>query len=73
MEIRNCRKCYTVKRQKGSELINEYNPLILQHWGANMDIQFIGSTYGAASYVCSYICKREADSLKMKLTEVQRN
>ena len=65
-EIRNCRKCYTIKRQKGSEHINEYNHVLLQHWGANMDIQFIGSVFGAASYVCSYICKKEADSLKYK-------
>ena len=37
--------------------------------GANMDIQFIGSVFGAVSYVCSYICKKEADSLTFKLTE----
>lgn len=46
-------------------MINSYNPVVLRHWRANMDIQVISNAEGAAYYVCSYICKSEPDELKM--------
>ena len=72
-ELLSSARCYTLKREKGAENINAYNPILLREWGANMDIQFVGSAHGAAAYVCSYICKKESDFLKSKLTEVQKN
>ena len=56
----------------GDAYINPYTPTLLYLWNANMDIQFIGSVFDAAKYVCSYVCKREADKLRQVLTEVQR-
>lgn len=44
-------------------MINSYNPVVLRHWRANMDIQVRSNGEGAAYYVCSYICKSEPDEL----------
>ena len=45
-------------------MINPYNPSLLRAWGANMDIQMVGSVYGAAEYVCHYMCKDEPQQLR---------
>jgi hypothetical protein len=71
-QLQTSSKCYFIERQRGAEYINPYNPIILNEWEANMDMQFVGCVKGAAAYVCSYICKRESDNLRLKLTEVQR-
>ena len=44
-------------------MINPYNPSLLRAWGANMDIQMVGSVYGA-EYVCHYMCKDEPQQLR---------
>jgi ATP-dependent DNA helicase PIF1 len=36
------KKIYNLRRTKQEERINDYNPLLLLLWKANMDIQFIG-------------------------------
>ena len=41
-------------------MINPYNPQLLLAWQANMDIQMVGSVFGAAMYVSHYICKDES-------------
>jgi hypothetical protein len=66
-------KCYTLKRAVGEEYINPYNPTLLLEWNANMDIQFVGGVYGAAKYICSYVCKRESDQIRQALSEVRKN
>jgi hypothetical protein len=50
-------------------MINAYNPTILLHWQANMDIQMVDGPLGVAYYVCSYICKSEPNTLKLALSE----
>jgi len=44
-------------------MINPYNPQLLLAWQANMDIQMVGSVFGAAMYVSHYICKDESQAL----------
>lgn len=61
--------CYVLQRFPGSEFINPYNKDILCVWNANMDIQLVGSTQGAANYVCSYICKEESDEIHKTIHE----
>ena len=46
-------------------MINPYNPQLLLAWQANMDIQMVGSVFGAAMYVSHYICKDESQALKV--------
>ena len=62
-----------MKRSAGEEFINPYNSVILYEWNANMDIQFVGGVYGAAKYICSYVCKRESDQIRQALSEVREN
>ena len=50
-DIGNKARFYVLKREQGDEYI------ILRAWGANMDLQMVGSVYGAAQYVCHYMCK----------------
>ena len=67
---RNKGKFYNTRRRKEDVMINSYNPMILRHWRANMDIQIICNAEGAAYYVCSYICKSEPDELKNALGQL---
>lgn len=70
---KNKGKFYTTKRTSKDVMINSYNPDILRHWRANMDIQMICNAEGAAYYVCSYICKSEPDELKNALGQLIHN
>lgn len=63
-------KFYETKRSVNDTMVNPFNPVILRHWKANMDIQMIGGPYGIACYICSYICKAEPDNLKNALAEL---
>ena len=45
---------YEIKRRRVDSYINAYNPTVLQHWQANMDIHVIGNAESAAYYVCAY-------------------
>ena len=51
---------YELRRQPNECWINAYNPILLTHWDANMDIQLVGSTLGMAYYLTTYICKPES-------------
>ena len=56
-DVGNKARFYILKRDKGAEYINPYNPDLLRAWQANMDIQMVGSVYGAAKYVCQPVYK----------------
>ena len=43
--------------------VDPYNPVILKHWRANMDIQLVGNDDSCAFYVCKYVCKAEPEEL----------
>ena len=60
----NKARFYVIKREPGAEMVNPYNEHILRAWRANMDIQVVGSVYGAALYVTHHICKDESQVLK---------
>uniref|UniRef100_A0A1X7V6J1 Uncharacterized protein n=1 Tax=Amphimedon queenslandica TaxID=400682 RepID=A0A1X7V6J1_AMPQE len=48
-------------------MINPYNPDLLKAWIANMDIQVVGNVYGAAKYVCHYMCKDKLEQIKQQI------
>ena len=64
IDVGNKARFYVLRRAQGAEMINPYNPSLLRAWGANMDIQMVGSVYGAAEYVCHYMCKDEPQQLR---------
>ncbi|KAI8519366.1 hypothetical protein Bbelb_026230 [Branchiostoma belcheri] len=55
---------YVTKRTQQDIWINAYSPTLLLHMQSNMDIQMIGSKYGAAYYACMYISKAEPENLQ---------
>ena len=58
-------KPYETKRTEKDCYINAFNPVILDFWHANMDIQMVGTAESAAFYVCAYLCKSEPDDLNL--------
>lgn len=61
---------YETRRKPEEAWVNPYNPTILQAWQANMDIQFVGSVFAIALYVCSYVCKAEPARLRKAVNDV---
>ena len=52
---------YTIlyKRKPNESMIAPYNTVLLNTWGANMNIQFVTGMYGVVAYLTSYLCKPE--------------
>ena len=51
--------------------VNDYNPLILLLWQANMDIQFVAESSLALSYyVTGYVTKAEKSSMQEMWPEI---
>ena len=65
----NKARFYVIKWEPGAEMVNPYNEHLLRAWRANMDVQVVGSVYGAALYVTHYICKDESQALKQVIAE----
>ena len=65
----NKSRFYILKRFAGEENCNPYNANLLKAWKANMDIQLIGSVYGTAAYVCSYMCKSESEEVRKAIRD----
>lgn len=58
-------------------MVNNYNPVLLQIWEANMDIQPCGSVTAVAYYIAKYASKCEptecGDVIKEAVTNAKRN
>ena len=48
-----------LKRRPCEILINNYNPIALCLWRANMDLQYVVNPYAAASYAAAYMTKTD--------------
>ena len=48
-----------LKRNPNELRINNYNPVCLRAWRANMDIQFVLDVYACAVYIVNYISKAQ--------------
>ena len=61
LAIRSSLSCPTIfLRRSANELrINSYNPVCLQAWRVNIDIQFVLDAYACAMYIFSYISKAQ--------------
>ena len=59
------KQVYKLPRSPEEIRINNYNPLLLMLWKANMDIQFIAeSTLAIAQYVTGYVTKVEKNNMQ---------
>ena len=53
-------KIYDLPRSFSEMRVNDYNPILLLLWKANLDVQFVSENYLAlAHYVTGYITKAE--------------
>lgn len=48
-----------LKRKPRDSCVNNYNPVCLRAWKANIDIQFVLNAYACIMYVASYMMKAE--------------
>ena len=65
------RKMYTLPWSPEEIRINNYNPLLLMLWKANIDLQFVGeSTLVIANYVTGYVTKAERSNMQDLWQEV---
>ena len=63
--LKSRKKIYLLPRSESETRINDYNPLLLLLWKANMDIQFIGEhSLALAHYVTGYITKAERSNMQ---------
>ena len=69
----NKSRFYVLKRSAVEENCNPYNTHLLKAWKANMDIQLIGSGYGTAAYVCSYMCKSESEEVRKAIRDASES
>ena len=65
------RKIYNLPRSPEEIRINNYNPLLLMLWKANMDLQYVGeSSLAIAQYVTGYVTKAEKSNMQDVWQEV---
>ena len=65
------RKMYNLPRLPEEIRINNYNPLLLMLWKANMDLQYIGEcSLVIAQYVTGYVSKAERSNMQDLWQEV---
>lgn len=65
-DIRGC-DFYLTERHPGKERVVPYNKQILLAWGANMDLQLVGSMYATNVYVGGYMTKCETEGLSARI------
>jgi len=63
--LKSKKKNYQLKGAVGEERVNDYNPLLLLLWKANLDVQYVGeSSLALAHYVTGYITKAEKSHMQ---------
>ena len=69
--LKTRQRIYSFSRANSEVRVNDYNPLILYLWRANVDIQFVAeSSLALAGYVSVYVTKAEKSNLQDIWTEV---
>ena len=63
--LKSCSKICYLKRGENEVRVNNYNPLLLMLWRANMDLQYISETSLALTeYVSGYVTKAEKSNVQ---------
>ena len=67
-------RIYQLARTESEIRVNDYNPLLLMLWKANIDIQFVAeSSLALPHYVSGYVTKAEKSSMQEIWQEVSEN
>ena len=73
-KLKKCQKIYELKRSESEVRVNDYNPLMLLLWKANIHIQFVAeSSLALSHYVTGYVTKAEQSSLQEMWQEISDN
>ena len=65
------KKMYKLPRSAQDIRINNYNPVLLLLWKANIDLQFVGeSSLAVAQYITGYVTKAERSNMQDLWQEV---
>ena len=73
-KLKKHQKIYQLPRTESETRVNDYNPLLLLLWKANIDIQFVAESSLALSYyVTAYVTKAERSTLQEVWNEVSDN
>ena len=72
--LKSRKKIYQLARSESEVRVNDYNPLLLMLWKANIDIQFVAeSSLALAHYVSCYVTKAERSNMQEIWQEVSEN
>ena len=72
--LKSRNRIYQLTRTESEVRVNDYNPLLLMLWKANIDIQFIAeASLALAHYVSGYVTKAERSSMQEIWQEVSEN
>ena len=63
--LRKRQRVYVLPKKQSEARVNDYNPLLIYLWKANMDLQYIAeSSITLTQYVSSYVTKAEKSALQ---------
>ena len=63
--LKSRNRIYELARTESEIRVNDYNPLLLMLWKANIDVQFVSeSSLAIAHYVSGYVTKAEKSSMQ---------
>ena len=63
--LKSRNRIYELARTESEIRVNDYNPLLLMLWKANIDVQFVSeSSLALAHYVSGYVTKAEKSSMQ---------
>ena len=63
--LKSRKRVYDLPRKPEEAKVNDYNPLLLYLWKANVDVQYIAEySLSLTGYVTSYVTKSETSGLQ---------
>ena len=63
--LKSRKRIYQLARNENESTVNDYSPLLLLLWQANMDVQFVSeSSLALAHYVSGYVTKAERSNMQ---------
>ena len=72
--LKSRQRIYHLKRKHSEERVNDYNPLILLLWKANVDLQYVAEkSLALAHYVSTYVTKAAKSQMQDIWQEVSEN
>lgn len=67
-------RTYEFRAQRNDPLLNEYNPVMISAWRANMDIAAVSDRHAVTTYIAKYVskCERPSENFVQVLSATSR-